>query len=194
MGQRFGRLKAYLPDDSKQRKWICVCDCGSIHMVATSSLTSGRSTSCGCFRREKVTAENTSHGMYGSPTYVSWTAMLTRCDNPNRKVWKYYGGRGVRIDPRWRSFENFLADMGERPTGLTLERVDSNLGYSRSNCSWATPLEQALSRRNTRWVVFDGRRMPMSHWAAELGYSWSCLRDRIARLPLDQALQPKGTQ
>lgn len=188
-GHQFGRLRALFAEGP--RHWVCVCDCGVLHTTLKSSLVGGRTKSCGCLRRELVTASNTTHGQSGSPTYVSWNAMWTRCTNPTRKVWGYYGGRGVQISPAWKSFEQFLSDLGERPPGLTLERRDSNKGYSKSNCYWATPQQQAWSRRNTRWVEFNGQRKPLSVWASELGYSWIGLKSRLTRLPIDKALTPK---
>lgn len=188
-GQRFGRLQALYAEDP--RHWVCICDCGTVTTPLRSSLLSGRTKSCGCYRRETTTTSNTTHGLSKSPTYVSWNAMWTRCTNPKRIVWGYYGGRNISICPAWRSFDRFIADLGERPPGLTLERKDSNKGYSKDNCYWATRVQQAWSRRNTKWIEFNGHRKPLGCWADELGYSWVGLRDRLARLPLNEALVPK---
>jgi hypothetical protein len=93
-------------------------------------------------------------GRKDSPTYVSWQAMRTRCNRPDRDPDSKYAGRGISYDPAWDSFDQFLADMGERPEGTTLERMDNAAGYSASNCCWATPVEQARNRRNAR-LTFD---------------------------------------
>lgn len=187
--QRFGRLQALFPEGP--RHWVCTCDCGAIHTTLKSSLVSGKTKSCGCYRREFVTASNTTHGQSKSPTYVSWNAMWTRCTNSARKVWHYYGGRGIQVCEEWKSFEQFVLDLGERPDGLSLERKDSNKGYFKDNCYWATSQQQSWSRRNTRWIEFGGQRKPLSVWATELGYSWIGLHARLARLPLNEALTPK---
>lgn len=100
--------------------------------------------------RHGHTARMAMDGRKASPTYVSWSAMRKRCNDPRRDTDHKYAGRGITYDPTWDSFEQFLADMGERPKGTTLDRVDNNLGYSKANCRWATHIEQARNRRNTR--------------------------------------------
>ena len=98
------------------------------------------------------------HGMSYTRTYKTWIGMLQRCNNPKSPVYKYYGGRNIKVCQRWYKLENFLADMGERPKGLTLERVNNNLGYIKSNCKWATQVEQARNRRlyNTNKTGING--------------------------------------
>jgi hypothetical protein len=127
------------------------------------------------------------HGPNGqrSPTYRSWCAMLTRCRNPRRHNAENYSGRGIQVCERWESFENFLADMGERPDGRTLERDDTNKGYEPGNCSWATPIKQARNRRNAK-LTFEtakavaGRMLrgeAAAKVAAEFGISESLPRE-----------------
>lgn len=190
--QRFGRLTALFAENVRPARWVCVCDCGAVHTTLAASLLGGNTFSCGCLRQETTAKRNTTHGATNSPTHRSWIAMLSRCLNPNRGAWPWYGARGITVDPRWRKFENFLEDMGVRPQGRSLERRDSNLGYSKSNCCWATARKQALSRRNTRWIEYMGERKCLSEWAAELGYCWTSMKYRVTNMPLERALQPKA--
>ena len=149
-GQRFNRLVAQKRVDQTKNKtwrWLCRCDCGSNTIVAASALRSLKTQSCGCARSEFARNQKT-HGMTKSRTYITWKSMWARCTNPNSPDFPLYGGRGIGIDPAWKDFEVFLRDMGERPVGRSLDREKTDLGYSKSNCRWATAKEQANNRRN----------------------------------------------
>jgi len=151
-GQMFGRLQVEQQAKSigAATAYRCKCLCGREVVVRSQSLRNGDTTSCGCARADAMREKQTRHGMYGTPTYNSWASMWTRCTSPKHKQFNDYGGRGITVCDEWKSFDEFLKDMGERPAGRTIDRVDNNRGYSGGNCRWATRSEQARNKRTTR--------------------------------------------
>lgn len=175
-GQQFARLTAVAYAGSNSRGdalWRCRCVCAKELVVRGSNLRAGTSKSCGCLLKEvaaaQVAALNTTHGMRHSRTYTTWHSLRTRCNNPKNAAFANYGGRGITVCARWSKFENFLADMGERPEGLSLERRDNDLGYSPDNCYWATRKEQAVNRRTSVFVEINGVTRCFAEWAAVYG-------------------------
>lgn len=131
---------------------VCRCDCGKERIVRSCELRYGHSKSCGCLRREL----DTKHGLSHSPTWVVWTQMKTRCMTSTNPAYKHYGGRGIKVCERWMDFRYFLEDMGIRPNGLTLDRINNNGPYTKDNCRWATMETQAGNRRSSRAFVIRG--------------------------------------
>ena len=135
------------------RRVHVVCDCGTVTTVFLKHLRSGASQSCGCLSRERASERRgaanpmTTHGLTRTPTYETWRSMLGRCLNLNAPSARHYSGRGITVCERWRTFENFLADMGVRPYGRTLDRIDNDGNYEPGNCRWATPKEQRANQR-----------------------------------------------
>ena len=152
-GQKYGRLTvlSFAGRDKTTSKllWKCRCDCGNEAIVKGNCLRTGNTESCGCYGREQASKANYKHGhSQRTRTYNSWVSMKDRCYYTKHKDYALYGGRGITVCPRWRrSFLNFLEDMGERPPNKTLDRIDNDKGYCKSNCRWSTPQVQVMNRR-----------------------------------------------
>jgi hypothetical protein len=174
-GQRFGSMVVIgFAGNTPQSRWYCKCDCETIKNVWAMSLKNGQTKSCGCLQKSIVRGNNLKHGhavrYKKTNIYSVWNAMIQRCTNPNTKHYSDYGGRGIKVCERWRhSFENFLADMGECPKGLTLERKENNGNYEQSNCKWATTIDQANNKRNSRIITYQGKKLSARQWDRELG-------------------------
>lgn len=123
---------------------------------------------------------NATHGMSKTPTYIAWIEARKRCFKPQNERFHYYGGRGITMCPRWaESFENFLADMGLRPDGLSLDRIDNDGNYEPGNCRWATQLEQVSNRRNCIYVALAGERVTCAEAARRLGLTHDTVKRRL---------------
>ena len=135
-------------------------------------------------------ANNVKHGLSKTKIYGVWYQMIQRCTNPKHKDFSYYGARGIKVDPRWKDVHKFVEDMGEPDSGLTLERIDNNKGYCKSNCKWATRQEQSNNKRDVELIIFRSKKQSLLSWCRELNLNYDNTHDRITRLgwPIEVAL------
>jgi len=186
-GRTLGRLTVLRRHGTSSRPvyWECRCECGATKVVAYKHLRSGSTVSCGCYRNEmnarpKVHGHSKAAGRGRSPTYITWEGMKQRCHNPAANGYTEYGARGITVCDSWReSFERFLADMGERPDGMTLDRIDNDRGYEPDNCRWATRSDQQSNRKCRRMVEHNGRSVTVTQLAREHGLSRGVLWHRL---------------
>lgn len=178
VGQRFARLVVLERAGKSHRglaTWRCQCDCGTEFVSAGANIRHGITRSCGCLVSDLRHARAT-HGQSGNGTkstqtgaYGSWRGMRQRCDNPRCRAYVRYGGRGIRYSERWADFENFFEDMGPRPEGYSLERLDCNGDYEPGNCIWIPRGDQSINRRVTKWVTLDGEKVHQAEASRRLG-------------------------
>ena len=183
-GQKFGLLTVISlceeRSNAEKARWVCQCDCGNTPVVVGSSLMSGNTRSCGCFQREWVTKANTTHGECGSVEYRAWAQLKSRCLYKSNKRYEDYGGRGITVCERWlNSFENFFEDMGVRPEGLTLDRIENDGNYEPGNCRWADSETQGSNKRNSRLITYGGETLTHAQWGRRLGGGHSFVHNRL---------------
>ena len=172
----------------RQSYWFARCKCGTKKAVRAGAMKGGHTRSCGCLQRERTSLFHYVHGAKNrtkkrvrpSPEYTSWAGMKNRCTNKSNKDYKNYGGRGISVCIRWDiSYENFLADMGQKPKGFEIERIDNNGNYEPANCKWVSKKENANNRRTNRILIHNGVSMNLTQWAGKLGIHPSTLYSRL---------------
>lgn len=180
-GQRFYKLTAIRVVEGRSKqghvRWLVKCDCGTEKIVFGYCLIHKKVKSCGCL----INKSKISHGMYNTPEYMAWRSMKSRCSNKKDAAFVHYGARGIRVCDQWKSFENFYKDMGERPTGKSLDRIDNNGPYSPDNCRWATAKQQVRNTRVTTYYEYDGITLCLQEWAEIKGICPGVIYTRYKR-------------
>lgn len=162
--------------NQKVKKAYYICECGRVFPSRVSCVKSLRTKSCGCLRIKKISK----HNMYKSKEYISWIGIKTRCLKENCKQYKDYGGRGISICEEWMNFENFYKDMGDCPSGFSIDRIDNNASYSKENCRWAGKIQQARNQRSNRLITIGNKTECLKFWSETLGVPVSTFYSRIA--------------
>jgi len=192
-GSRYGRLTVIseaerykAPSGHTERRVLCECDCGNRRVVLLNSVRSGRTHSCGCLANDATAARNrrnATHRMSKSPTYLCWYSMRQRCNNTHHQAYAKYGGRGITVCERWEhSFENFLEDMGPRPSAEhSIDRIENDGNYDPENCRWASATQQGRNKHNNVLLSCHGDTMCQSEWAERIGITPEGLSARINR-------------
>lgn len=199
VGKRYGRLLVVseMEQFGYLRKFNCLCDCGKEVVVLMSNLQKQNHTnSCGCLKKERAIKRLTTHGHVSngkwSKEYQSWAHMISRCTNPNTNRYSIYGGRGISVDSEWmgkNGFNNFLKDMGERPSKQhSLDRKDNNGNYSKENCKWSTRIEQAQNKRNNHWEEYNGEKKVVNEWARVLGIRQNIICKRLKKYSFSEMI------
>lgn len=194
VGQKFGRLKVIERADNNchgQAQWKCVCDCGNFVVVPGYKLRSGHTKSCGCLKRENTSKIHKKHGETGNRLYVCWQHMKNRCNNPSKKYYCNYGGRGISVCPEWedyQTFRNWALSNGYNDD-LTIDRIDVDGNYCPENCRWTTMVEQQNNRRNNHFVDYNGETRTLAEWSRIIGINYDVLQMRINKLnwPIEKA-------
>jgi hypothetical protein len=194
-GERFGRLTVLHDTGKRYVKhplWMCRCDCGNVCEVTGQNLRRGMTQSCGCLAIEQATKRVYRHGRYGTKEYRAWSAMHTRCYNPNCDRYHRYGEIGIKVCDRWRDFGLFFEDIGLAPSrSHSVERKNGKGDYEPGNCIWATAVEQANNTSRNRRLSLEGKTQNLNQWAKEIGINAGTIANRIdvLRWPVSKALK-----
>ena len=190
-GQRYGRLTVVQPTDRRSTGSVifeCRCDCGRTSFASGGNLRGGKVRSCGCSKVESLYR----HGLSRHPSYHAWHSLVARCTDRDHPQWADYGGRGIRVCDEWSGefgIVQFVADMGVKPQGTSLDRIDNDGPYSKDNCRWATVHQQQSNTRSNVNITFQGKTQILSEWARELGIAPDTLAWRLkSGRPLDKIL------
>lgn len=183
-GMRFGRLTAVSIHSrvSKTTRWNCVCECGNKTVKKYAMLIIGHVRSCGCLFRDTRKTCSLTHGDSKSKEHGAWADMKGRCNNPKRKCWKHYGGRGIKVCEEWNHYAGFLKSVGRAPSPLhEIDRIDNNGNYEPGNVRWATRMEQTNNTRRNHYITHKGKTKSMADWCRDLKKNYFRVRYLIKK-------------
>lgn len=178
----------------RQYTWLFACDCGKEFVAVGCEVRRGSINECPSCAAQRKLNSVTTHGKTNSPEYAIWTAMKSRCHNQNTIHYADYGGRGIKVCDRWKnSFENFFFDMGCKPDGMTIDRINNDGDYDPKNCKWASRLDQSNNKRNNRIITINGESMTLSQWSKKCKVGESTIRKRLSYGKTDfDLIKPTG--
>ena len=184
-GDKYNRLTAIKFSHRNkwyEQFWLFKCDCGNEKNINVSNVRNETTMSCGCLgkeRRMKAIKNRKTHRMSNTKIYTTWERMKARCLNKNYHNYKDYGGRGITVCDEWMEFENFYKDMGNKPEGKSIDRINNDGNYCKENCKWSTPKEQNNNSRNNHLLTYKGKTLTISQWAEKTGIKYGTLKSRI---------------
>lgn len=192
----YGFLTVLEPNSERSEKGVrlnlCKCKCGNIKLVSSSHLKNGDTVSCGCYGKAQRLKAHIKHGLCKREdrrTYNTWTHMIDRCYNKENINYHNYGGRGIKVCDRWLKIENFIEDMGYRPKGTSIDKINNNGNYEPGNCRWATNAEQSRNKRTTVFIEFEGKKMCIKDWAKYLDIDERTIQYRLKKSwPIEMVL------
>ena len=181
VGKQFGRLSVVERRPYNACKngniWKCICECGNAVHTNSWSLKSGETKSCGCWSRNIGDCKRR-HGSWNTDEYKTFMRMNSRCNNPNTRQYHRYGGRGIRL--MYSSFEDFIADVGPKPTKKhSIDRINNDGHYEPGNCRWALPQQQANNTSRNKFITYNGQTKTVSDWARSLGLTFAAIDSRL---------------
>lgn len=166
----------------KPRYAVFECECGSRKLINTGNVKQGKTSSCGCYQKRITSEVSTTHGLSKNTASSCWYCMIDRCENRENDQYENYGGRGITVCSRWlNSLADFIEDMGDRPDGMSINRIDNSLGYFKENCRWATALEQSRNMRTNRLLEINGQIKCVAEWSEESGVKYTTVICRLNR-------------
>lgn len=171
-----------MDNKNKLRAFLCRCICGTVRKVSIYVLDNGTSRSCGCINIGSTTH---GHAKRQTGTYKTWVGLAHRCHNKKSSIYKHYGARGISVCKRWKDFENFYKDMGDRPAGMSLDRIDNNGNYEPSNCRWADIYTQRNNTRVNKYFIYNGKKLTIAEISRLVGISYDKLWARLTIQKMD---------